>query len=319
MTAGPPARIRRATASERDLAAIVAVVNVVTPERGTDLDELRWSKRTYPGGVRFLAETPDGRAVGTASVGRIYVFPPEYEGYWSDIAVLPEVRRRGLGGALLTAVSDVARADAKTTLHVPASEARPDGIAFLTRRGFTEHDRSKSVRLELRDLHLPPVASPEGVRLVTLRQRPDLVPAIHALAVEVIPDIPGETMAAGDLAEFRARDIDRPGVPPDGFVIALDEGGEVLGYANVLIDPGRPTVGYHALTAVRDAARGRGIGAALKRAVIDWAVAAGLEALEADNDEVNAPMRAINRRLGYRSLPDSIILRGPLFGGIMDR
>lgn len=317
MTDSPDARIRRATTSDDDLASFAAIVNAVTPERGKDPAGMRWSSKTYPGGVRLLAEAPGGRAVGTASVGRIYVYPPEFDGYWSEIVVLPEARRQGLGGDLLAAVSAIARADGKSTLHIPASEARPEGVAFLTHRGFRVHDRSKSVRLELRDLVPEPVAPPPGVRLETLATRPDLAPGIHAVATEALPDIPGDDMAAGDLAEFRARSIDRPGIPPEGFFIAIDEAGEVLGYASVLMEPARPTVGYHDLTAVRRAARGRGIAGALKRATIDWAAGAGLEALEADNDEINAPMRAINRRLGYRPLPDSLTLRGPLFDGIM--
>ena len=30
-------------------------------------------------------------------------------------------------------------------------------------------------------------------------------------------------------------------------------------------------------------------------------------------------MRAVNARLGYLPLPDTLTLRGPLFGGMMDR
>lgn len=314
------ARIRRAAMSDADLSAVTSIVNTVTPERGTGPVEMRWSAETYPGGARFLAEALDGRPVGTASVGRIYVHPPDYDGYWAEIAVLPEVRRQGLGEDLLAAVSEVARAAGKTTLHVPASDGRPEGIDFLTKRGFTELERSKSVRLDLRRHAPPPVAPPRGVRIVTLASRLDLVPALHAVAIEALPDIPGgEPMAAGDLAEFRARDIDRPGMPWDGFFVALDREGDVLGYASVRLAPARPAVAYHDLTAVLRAARGRGIASALKRAIIGWATAAGLEALEADNDEVNLPMRAINRRLGYRPLPDGLILRGPAFGGIMGR
>ena len=318
MTAALGARIRLATMSDDDLSAIAAVVNEVTPERSTSADALRWSAETYPGGARFLARTRDGHAVGAASVGRIHVYPPEYDGFWALLAVLPDARRQGLGTNLLGTVSQVARAAGKTALHVPASEARPEGIAFLTHRGFTEHDRSKAVRLELRGLVPPAVALPSGIHLATLATRPDLVPAIHAVAIEVLPDIPGDDpMVAGDLAEFRARDIDRPGIPWDGFFVALDDDGEVLGYASVLLAPSRPAVAYHDLTAVRRAARGRGIAGALKRAIVGWAVAEGLGALEADNDEVNLTMRAINLRLGYGPLPDSVILRGPLFDGMM--
>ncbi|MEA2611251.1 MAG: hypothetical protein QOG32_977 [Chloroflexota bacterium] len=318
----PPsvARVRLATASDPDLSAITSIVDTVTPERGTSSVEMRWADHTYPGGERYLAETPDGRPVGTASVGRIYVHPPEYDGLWAEIAVLPEARRQGIGAELLASVRETARAAGKTTLHVPASEARPEGLDFLLHRGFTELERSKSVRLDVRDLVPPPVAPPVGVRLVTLADRPDLVPELHAIAVETLPDIPGdEPMAAGDLEEFRARDIDRPGMPSEAIFIALDEAGEVLGYASVILAPSRPTVAYHDMTAVRPAARGRGIAGALKRATVDWAVGAGLEALEADNDEANLAMRAINRRLGYQPLPDTVILRGPVSAAIMTR
>jgi hypothetical protein len=48
-------------------------------------------------------------------------------------------------------------------------------------------------------------------------------------------------------------------------------------------------------------------------------MAAGLRALETGNDVDNAPMRAVNARLGYGPLPDTVSLRGPLVGGMMTR
>jgi hypothetical protein len=48
-------------------------------------------------------------------------------------------------------------------------------------------------------------------------------------------------------------------------------------------------------------------------------IANGLEALETGNDIDNVAMRAVNARLGYRPMSDQLILRGPLFSGIMDR
>jgi len=297
----------------------VAVSNAAYPERGTTVEEMRWAGKQYPGGVRFLAELPDGRPVGTASVGRIYVYPPEYDALWSEITVLPDDRRQGIGGELLAAVSSVGREQGKSSLHIPASESRPEGIDFLVHRGYTEFERTKAVRLDLLDVTSPPLDAPTGVHITTLAERPDLIPAIHAVALEALPDIPGdEPMAAGDLEEFRARDVDRPGLPWDGFFLALDEAGAVLGYASILIAPGRPDVGFHDLTAVRRSARGRGIAGALKRATIGWAIERGFVGLEADNDEVNLPMRAINLRLGYRPLPDNVLMRGPTSRAIME-
>ena len=97
-------------------------------------------------------------------------------------------------------------------------------------------------------------------------------------------------MAAGDLAEFRARDVDRPSIPPDGFFIATDDADRrVVGYACLLLQPPhRRRVAWHDMTAVARDWRGRGLATALKRATIGWAIADGLEVLEAGNDTDNA-------------------------------
>jgi RimJ/RimL family protein N-acetyltransferase len=118
-------------------------------------------------------------------------------------------------------------------------------------------------------------------------------------------------MAAGDLAEFRARDVDWPAIPKDAFMVAVDaETGRVVGYASLTFPPGVSHHAFHDMTAVARPWRGRGVASALKRATIDWAVRHGLEYLETDNDEANAAMRAINARLGYRPQPDYLTMRG---------
>jgi mycothiol synthase len=304
----------RAATTEADLSALTSLVNAITPDDPTSLDEIRWSDATYPGAARFLAKV-DGRPVGVATVGRIYVHGPDYPDLWAYVGVLPEARRQGIGSELLMRVSDVARAAGKAGLQLRVSAARPDAIAFLAHRGFAEDERSKSVRLELTGLTPPDVGMPDGVTLTDLAARPDLLPGVHAVAMESFEDIPwtDEPMAVGDLAEFRARDVDRPGIVPDAFMIALDiRSGEVVGYASLMLVPGSTTVAWHDMTTVRRAYRGRGIATALKRATIAWAITHGLVALETGNDEANAGMRAVNARLGYAPLPDEIFVRGPL-------
>ena len=312
--------IREAGDREGDLATIVRLVNEITPDDPDSVENLEWSDSTYPGTSRFIAEA-DGRPVGVATVGRIFMHEPEFEAFWASIGVVATARRQGIGTALLRKVSDRARSRGKHVLHVPTNEARPDGIAFLTRRGFVEYERSKAVNLDLAGIEPPRVDVPDGIILTTLAERPDLVEGIYAVAVEAFADIPGEEtpIATGDLAEFRGREIDRPGIPHDGFIVALNETtGRVVGYASLIRIPGaaRPSA-WHDMTAVARDHRGRGLAAAMKRAIIRWAIADGVEVLEAGNDTDNAAMRAVNARLGYRPLPDNVILRGPLFDGIM--
>ena len=313
--------IRRANnEDDADLGAVAAIVNTTQPDWPTSIENLRWCDATYPGTARFLAEL-DGRPVGAASVGRIFVYRPEFDALWASVDVLPDVRRRGIGGTLLRSIAAAASSTGKTFLHAATSEARPEAIAFLVHRGFVEIDRLRVVRLELAGFERPIVAPPAGIELSDLARRPDAVDGVHRVALEAFPDIPGsEPMAAGDLAEFQARDVDRPGMPPDAFVVALDtSSGEVVGYASLLFLPGSATVAVHDMTAVRAAWRGRGLATAMKQATIAWAIDHGLEALETGNDQANAAMRAVNIRLGYRPRPDDVTLRGSVAEAMMER
>jgi len=308
------ATIRRADASDADLGEIARIVNETIPEWPTDIEDMRRQDALYPGVVRFIA-AENGLTVGIATAGRIFMHPPEYDGFWTTIAVLPGWRRRGIGGRLLREAADVARAAGKTALHTAVSEERPDAMAFLTHRGFREHARHKMVRLELDRRDPPNVLPPKGIAITTLAERPELITGVHAVAVEAFADIPGgdESPAAGDLDEFRARDVDWPMVPHDAFMIAVDEdSGEVVGYANLVFSAGRTDFAFHDMTAVARAWRGRGVASALKRAAIGWAIGAGLDYLETGNDPENAPMRAVNARLGFQPRPDELTMRGPV-------
>jgi GNAT superfamily N-acetyltransferase len=310
-----PVTVRRIADDPGDLADLVAVFAAVTPEDPTSLEELTWMDRVYPGTTRHLAATADGRVVGAGTVGRIFVYPEDHPTFWASIVVVPEARRQGVGSAILAALSADAAAAGKTGLEVRAFADRPEGLAFLEHHGYAELERSRMVRLELIGRTPPPVDLPDGLHLATLAERPELVGEVHEVAIEAFDDIPGgdTPMAAGDLAEFRARDVDRPGIDHGAFMLALDEAtGRVIGYASLMFVPGSTTVAWHDMTAVRGAWRGRGVATALKRATIGWAIEHGLTALDTGNDEDNAAMRAVNARLGYVPLPDELTYRGPL-------
>ena len=303
----------RPAISDEDLEHFARIVSKVCPDDSTTVDEIRWADATYPGGRRFLAWL-DGVPVGAGSVGRVYVYPEDFPGLWAIVSVLPEHRRRGVGSALLAAIAEATRATGKTMLIGRTTADRPDTIAFLAHRGFVEHERMKAVRLDLAGLELPALDAPAGIEITTLEARPDLVEGVYAVAVEAFPDIPGDgPMATGTFEEFRARDVDRAIVPRGAFAVGLDRAtGRVVGYANLILVPGNPSVAWHDMTAVMRSWRGRGLATALKRATIRWAIANGLEDLITANDMDNASMRAVNSRLGYQPMPDEVSIRGPV-------
>ena len=95
-------------------------------------------------------------------------------------------------------------------------------------------------------------------------------------------------------------------------MVAIDTATDtVAGYASLMLPPvGRRRYADHDMTAVARAWRGRGVAGALKRATIGWAIRSGLDYLETGNDDSNAPMRAVNQRLGFKPRPDVVSMRG---------
>ena len=74
--------------------------------------------------------------------------------------------------------------------------------------------------------------------------------------------------------------------------------GQPVALSALSVDP--PTGrGRNEGTSTAPAYRGRGLATLAKLAQLRWAAEHGIERVVTDNDERNAPMLAINRRLGY--------------------
>ena len=133
----------------------------------------------------------------------------------------------------------------------------------------------------------------------------------HAIDEEAVPDIPAEAaFTAYPFDVWRANLLESPGALPHLCIVALD-GDEVVGYSGLLALAGQPGTAENQLTGVKRAWRGRGIATALKREQARRVFAAGFERITTYNDEVNAPMRAVNTGLGFAPQPPVIMVRGP--------
>jgi ribosomal protein S18 acetylase RimI-like enzyme len=132
---------------------------------------------------------------------------------------------------------------------------------------------------------------------------------MYETSLEANADIPGldaEHVAAFE--EWRAFEVGRPSRDPRLAFVAV-AGGEVVGFASLdLIG----TTGYHGLTGVRRSHRRRGIARALKLHQIAAAKELGLASLVTESEQRNVAMRSLNEALGYRPIPGSVVLRGPL-------
>jgi mycothiol synthase len=291
----------RAARTEADLEAYVSVWNTITPDEPTEVAQQRErlgrdARRTY-----LLARRAD-RVVGCAfagpsdSPGRGFVSP----------RVLPDVRRRGIGAALLErAVLRLASLDFESvSAHVDGRDA--GSLAFACRFGFREVDRQIE---QVRTVgHEPAPLVPGGLELVSIAERPELLRAAYeAVAVDAYAGLPLAFSVEVPLEEWLREEAALPG----GSFVALEEG-EVVGYAGLMRHPNGGAAAEHGLTAVRPDRRGRGIGTVLKRAQLAWASANGVLELVTWTQRGNESMRRVNERLGYVLRTESVTVRAPL-------
>ena len=258
--------------------------------------------------LAFFVATVGGETAGCGLAGT-WVPGDESDHVPADVSVLPEQRRRGIGTAILRAVSEHARSVGRTGLTVEVREDDEESLAFAARRGFVEAERQKAVVLELEGAPVAAVEPPPGVEIVARADRDDLLEGMYAVGLEAVRDIPGTSSdREPTFAEWRSFEIDRPTRRPELSFVALVDG-EVAGFASVDV---LGEIGYNGLTAVARAHRRRGVARALKLSQIAAAKELGLSRLVTESEERNEPMRRLNESLGYRPVPGMVVLQGPL-------
>ena len=227
--------------------------------------------------------------------------------------VLPEHRRQGVGTRIYEALSAHARKLGRTSLWGRVREDDAHARDFVRNRGLEEVGREYEVVLDTARADTPG-RPPDGIELVSLAERPDFEPAVHGLDGEVGADVPrpeGDDFETQTFARWREQYLEGPGAVPHAVIVAL-AGNEVVGYTGLRRRGAVSPIAENMLTAVRRDWRRRGLATALKREQIVRARAAGIEQIFTTNDETNAGMRGVNARLGYRSAPAHIVVKGPL-------
>ena len=271
---------------------------------GPTLDDLHHSLEQ---GRRYFVAAAHEDVAGCAMIGSHVSGDHVY----ADVSVLPDRRGEGVGSALFAAVAAVAVELGAEGLTGEVWDDDPESLAWVERRGFAEVERQLALALDLNAVDVVPPTAPDGVRIVTLADLGDDPPleAMWRVALEANEDIPGlDSEEPRSFDDWRAHEIDRPSRDPRFSFLAL-AGDEVIGVAALETFSGGA---FHGLTGVVRAWRGRGVAEALKRAEIAAAKAAGFERLLTESQHSNEPMRRLNEKLGFRPIPGTIVVRGPL-------
>ena len=227
-------------------------------------------------------------------------------GLWVDGAY----QRQGLGSALYGQMLEFVRERGLSRMKTYLRLFGPNepAVSFLEKRGFVETDRDVPIMLDLAAWNPNCVPQPahEGIRLLSFAEAGDTDAnrrKLWALDSAVHPDVPINDVRP-EMAPFEqwVKELDGPEWDANAAILAENEAGEWVGMS-LLAFQEHTNIGWTPMTGVLPAYRGRGLAQALKLRAIDAAVARGCPLILTENHEDNAPMRAINRKLGF--VPDA--------------
>ena len=241
----------------------------------------------------MLAWEEGGEIVGWGTAGREWWVAEPNRGTLV-VAVDPSRRGEGIGSALAAAGDEHLTALGVTTTRA-GSVDEPGARALAARLGFVELAAASTSAVDPRTVTPEPV--PDGVRIVPFADLDDPRP-LYELDLEVSNDIPNEEFDGVTFDEWRDEFWRSPLIDQDASLVAL-VGDELAAMTMIRIDEpsGRA---QNNVTGTRRRFRGRGLARLLKTHSLHLAGQRGATIAITDNDETNAPMLAVNTRLGYR-------------------
>lgn len=294
---------------EADYEAMIRITKANWPDDFASVEDLHdWDDNQRRAGRRSSRwhAAFDDQVVGFGTLG---------ESPWlngpirsASIEVHPEYQGRGIGRSLLERVEALAAERSVQSLIGGTEESRDRDIRFIEAAGYEEIDRDWRSTLELGDFDpeqwrdaVERVTS-TGVRIVSVAElretTPDWIDRLHPLHVEVEADVPLWVPIAPMLRDdFEALMVGRK-LLPEGYLVAID-GDDFVGLTQPNSVDGEDDVIAQEMTGVAARARGRGIATALKAEAATWAKEAGYRSIRTYNSKSNAPMLAVNKKLGF--------------------
>jgi GNAT superfamily N-acetyltransferase len=278
---------------ERDAGDIVEMILEAMPLAVLDRASWLHRLRTIPERAEqagWVAEDA-GKVVGNSWAFRTF-FSEGSTSAQCSVNVRASHRRRGIGTELYELVlAHVMALGATSALaSFPEDEA---AVAFARARGFREE------RVEAESVLDPRTVEERPDPAVDLRTVAEIDPRlVYEVDIAATRDMPStETIDEIPYEEWVEHVLDYPFFTREGSYVAMVDG--VAAAVSLLLADEETGRGGNMFTGTQRAYRGRGLGLAVKLASIAWAREHDITQLATRNDETNAPMLAINRRLGY--------------------
>lgn len=301
--------LRRAKA-DTDYVRISALLSLISDEPITAEGLIDDDQFMLPGKIRerWVAVDAGDQVLGFGMLVKYPSQPPEI--FHMELVVDPSTRQHGIGTQLLRQIEHIALGFGCGRMITEVPDDDPAAHAFSTKNGFQIHSHIFGSQLDVTafDTHkfdgIIEQVQAQGIRFTTLAEEGDTEEArrkLYALNRMAVLD------EAGDEALFKAYPTydnwcrivlgSRSYRPASQFIAAIGE--EYIGLAGIYNEPETPHTLFNGYTGVIAEYRGQHIALALKLLTVRYAQQHGGHTIQTETATRNAPMVAINKKLGY--------------------
>jgi GNAT superfamily N-acetyltransferase len=297
-------RVGDTTTNDYDIFA--ALLNIAE-ERNINGDTLRsWDANKLADDIHFrYAACLNEQVIG---YGIIFKGATEAQPIFSVwLTIDAAYRKQGYGSQFYDFLAQQAVERGATEFSSECLDNQPDSLAFAQKRGFEIRRHAFGSKLDLTTFNaealLPMVekVKEQGIRFTSLAGEGNIEAAqrkLFELNTVTANDNPGtEGNYQNTFENFQAKVLNAQWFRADGQILAVD-GECYVGLGAVGFEPDEMKA-FNAFTGVDKDYRGRGIAQALKVLAAQYAESKGAQVIVTDNDSENAPMLAVNDRLGY--------------------
>ncbi|MFB9992383.1 N-acetyltransferase [Deinococcus oregonensis] len=290
-----------------DLHRLAQFLTAAHPDAPTTAAELERLERGHLPGEVHRREVLQENGVW---VGLYEVDTPRSDSHegWLSLSVWTLPTHTPLGELLLAKAEALA---AEYRAHTLLSRSREDWweLPLLQAHGYREHDRMWSSTLDLTRLDFAAFAAQEqkaqaaGIQIRPLSELGPFDEAqqfrLYTLIAALLRDVPSTSpVKVWPFETWQLRIVDQ--ILPEGLFVAIAPDGEWVGMNELyMVSNTAPRTLRNGLTGVLVHWRGNGIAYALKLASARAALTRGFTHVRTGNHSINAPMLAINGRLGF--------------------
>jgi GNAT superfamily N-acetyltransferase len=302
--------ILRAANPTTDFARIAELLSLDVTEITTEAALHEEEAFMLPGKIRRRwVVTDENDAV--LAYAMVVKYPSEPTDFFNmQVIVDPAARKQGFGSRLYDTAIHFAQEQDAGRMLTEVRENDPASLQFAEKHGFNKDHHVFDSVLELADFDEARFAGKieaveaSGIRFFTLAEtenRTEAEQKLYEVNRMAVLDEPASTGTFPVYENWRRIILEGSWYRPESQFIAAD-GERYIGLAGVYDEPDMPITMFNGLTGVERDYRGRGIAMALKLLTIRYACEHGAQKITTSNDARNAPMLAINRKLGYQPL-----------------